>query len=374
MRPLAQSSPSARLRHPPLAGNRSAPSPLSVRTPARAVGLHALDELGRQVVDSRLRGNDSCSSLLADAPPSPVAAFTPAEGGGPGGEDRLSPRWSPAAVQKTNAIEAIGVNPHGFNYMRRILINRTHCSHFACLQAVTEKNGPILENRVSSRTRIRPITRRGLPCPKTNLECPLDSTEMIPRVLSQGPGEQIQTCGARPKAGPVVYSTVMARASAGLVMYRVKVGKLEVLLVHPGGPFWAKKEAGAWFVPKGEIEPDEPELAAARREFEEETGLRPEEPFRPLGTVKHKGGKTVTAWAFEGDCDPATLKSNTFTLEWPPRSGKRSEFPEVDRAAFFTLEEAKSSIHPDEFELLLRLQESLKQSASPASAHARSKS
>jgi predicted NUDIX family NTP pyrophosphohydrolase len=151
----------------------------------------------------------------------------------------------------------------------------------------------------------------------------------------------------------------MAKASAGLVMYRVQTGKLEVLLVHPGGPFWSKKDAGAWFVAKGEVVPGESELSAARREFEEETGLKAEGPFLSLGTVKHKGGKTVIAWAFEGDCDPASLKSNTFTLEWPPRSGKRREFPEVDRAAFFTVEEAKGKIHPDEFELLVRLQESL---------------
>lgn len=157
-------------------------------------------------------------------------------------------------------------------------------------------------------------------------------------------------------------------------MYRARGGKLEVLLVHPGGPFWAKKDAGAWFVPKGEMEAGEAELPAARREFEEETGLKPEGPFLALGTVKHKGGKTVTAWAFEGDCDPATLRSNTFTLEWPPRSGKRREFPEVDRSAFFTVESAKSRMHPDEFELLLRLQELLKQPAAPVSAHARSKS
>lgn len=138
-------------------------------------------------------------------------------------------------------------------------------------------------------------------------------------------------------------------------MYRVREGKLEVLLVHLGGPFWAKKDAGAWFVPKGEVEPGEDELDAARREFKEETGLDPSDDLQPLGSVKHKSGKTVTAWAFEGDCDPAALKSNTFTIEWPPRSGKQREFPEIDRAAFFTIEAARAKIHPAELDFLERL-------------------
>jgi predicted NUDIX family NTP pyrophosphohydrolase len=183
---------------------------------------------------------------------------------------------------------------------------------------------------------------------------------------------QIARSFRRSVYGPLVYITPMAKASAGLVMYRVRGGKLEVLLVHPGGPFWSKKDAGAWFIPKGEVAPGESELLAAQREFQEETGLKPEGPFVPLGSVKHKSGKTVTAWALEGDCDPASLRSNTFTLEWPPRSGKRREFPEVDRAAFFTVEEAKGKIHPDEFELIVRLQELLKkQPASSPSIHAR---
>ena len=147
----------------------------------------------------------------------------------------------------------------------------------------------------------------------------------------------------------------MAKKSAGLVMYRIRGGALEVLLVHLGGPFWAKKDAGAWFIPKGEIEPGEDELAAAQREFEEETGFKPAGPFIALGSVRQKGGKVVTAWAFEGNCDPAALKSNTFKMEWPPRSGKQREFPEVDRAAFFTIEAAREKIHPAEFELLGRL-------------------
>ena len=147
----------------------------------------------------------------------------------------------------------------------------------------------------------------------------------------------------------------MAKVSAGLVMFRGRNAKLEVLLVHLGGPFWAKKDTGAWFIPKGEINPGEDELAAAQREFEEETGLKPSEPFLSLGIVKHKSGKKVSAWAFEGDCDPAVLRSNTFQMEWPPRSGKMREFPEIDRAQFFTIEAAREKMHPTEFEFLPRL-------------------
>jgi predicted NUDIX family NTP pyrophosphohydrolase len=147
----------------------------------------------------------------------------------------------------------------------------------------------------------------------------------------------------------------MPKKSAGLLMYRVRDGKLEVLLVHLGGPFWTKKDAGAWFMPKGEAEPGEDELGAAKREFQEETGFDPGDELQPLGSVKHKSGKTVTAWAFEGDCDPAALKSNTFTIEWPPRSGKQREFPEIDRAAFFTIEAARAKIHPAELDLVERL-------------------
>jgi predicted NUDIX family NTP pyrophosphohydrolase len=147
----------------------------------------------------------------------------------------------------------------------------------------------------------------------------------------------------------------MAKKSAGLLMYRVRDGKPEVLLVHLGGPFWAKKDAAAWFVPKGEVEPGEDELVTAKREFKEETGFDPGERLQPLGSVKHKSGKRVTAWAFEGDCDPAALKSNTFTIEWPPRSGKQREFPEIDHAAFFNVEEAREKIHAAEFEFVTRL-------------------
>jgi predicted NUDIX family NTP pyrophosphohydrolase len=140
-------------------------------------------------------------------------------------------------------------------------------------------------------------------------------------------------------------------------MYRIRNRKLEVLLVHLGGPFWAKKDLGAWFVPKGEIATGEDELSAAKREFEEETGQKPEGPFTPLGRVKHKCGKTVVAWAFEGTCDPRAIQSNTFTLQWPRRSGTQREFREVDHAEFFTIEAARGKIHRDEFELLTRLEQ-----------------
>ena len=147
----------------------------------------------------------------------------------------------------------------------------------------------------------------------------------------------------------------MAKHSAGLLMYRVRDNQLEVLLVHLGGPYWARKDKGAWFIPKGEINPGEDEFAAAKREFREETGIEPRGDFIALGTIKHKGGKIVHAWAFEGDCDPSSIRSNTFTIEWPPRSGKRQEFPEVDRAQFLSVEQAKAKMSPAEFELVDRL-------------------
>jgi predicted NUDIX family NTP pyrophosphohydrolase len=144
----------------------------------------------------------------------------------------------------------------------------------------------------------------------------------------------------------------MPRTSAGLVMYRVREGALEVLLVHPGGPFWAKKDAGAWTIPKGELDPGEDELAAARREFREETGLESSGPFRPLGQVRQRSGKIVHAWAFEGDCDPSVCRSNTMQLQWPPGSGQWRTIPEVDKAEFFGLEEARRRINPAQAELL----------------------
>ena len=151
----------------------------------------------------------------------------------------------------------------------------------------------------------------------------------------------------------------MAKESAGLLLYRRKSGALEVFLVHPGGPFWAKKDDGAWSIPKGELAPGEEPLAAAIREFAEETGMTLAGDFRPLPPAKQTGGKLVRAWALEGDIDPAALRSNTFEMEWPPRSGKRQSFPEVDRGAWFTLDEARRRINKGQITLIEALSESL---------------
>ena len=152
----------------------------------------------------------------------------------------------------------------------------------------------------------------------------------------------------------------MPKRSAGLLMYRHRQGRLEVLLVHPGGPLWKRKDEGSWFLPKGEVGVDEDPLAAARREFEEETGFAVGDDLIPLGRVKHRSGKMVDAWAFRGDCEPSALRSNSFEMEWPPRSGRRRSFPEVDRAAFFTVEEAAVKMHRDELDLVTRLQNKLR--------------
>jgi predicted NUDIX family NTP pyrophosphohydrolase len=152
----------------------------------------------------------------------------------------------------------------------------------------------------------------------------------------------------------------MPKISAGLLMYRGKSeyqASPEVLLVHPGGPFWKNKDDGAWMIAKGEVEPEEDLLAAAIREFSEETGLRPVEPFLPLGQVKHKSGKILHAWAFPGDCDPTQIRSNTFEIEWPPKSGRKQAFPEVDRVDFFDLPTARRKILPAELPLLDRFEE-----------------
>jgi len=129
-----------------------------------------------------------------------------------------------------------------------------------------------------------------------------------------------------------------------LLLYRFHERTLEVLLVHPGGPFWAKKDLGAWSIPKGEIAEGEDPLEAARREFEEETGFRPGGMFRELTPVRQRSGKIVRAWAVVGDCDSAAIRSNTFSMEWPPRSGRQQEFPEVDRAGWFDLDTAREKI------------------------------
>jgi predicted NUDIX family NTP pyrophosphohydrolase len=134
--------------------------------------------------------------------------------------------------------------------------------------------------------------------------------------------------------------------SAGILLYRFRDGRLEVLLAHPGGPFWARRDAGAWTIPKGEVAQGEEPLSAARREFEEETGYRPPGPFVALTPVRQRSGKRVQAWASPGDFDPRCLRSSTFEMEWPPRSGRTAEFPEVDRAAFFSLDEAREKLNP----------------------------
>lgn len=151
-----------------------------------------------------------------------------------------------------------------------------------------------------------------------------------------------------------------SKQSAGLLMYRFREGTPEVFLVHPGGPFWAKKDASAWSIPKGEYPDEEDPLTAAKREFKEETGFDPGAgPFISLAPLKQKGGKVVSAWAIEGDCDPSSIRSNSFTMEWPPRSGKKASFPEVDRAAWFPLDQAREKILKGQIGFLDRLLEIL---------------
>jgi predicted NUDIX family NTP pyrophosphohydrolase len=158
----------------------------------------------------------------------------------------------------------------------------------------------------------------------------------------------------------------VARRSAGLLLYRRHGGELEVLLAHPGGPLWAKRDAGAWSVPKGEIEPGEEPLAVARREFEEETGQpAPNGEVVALGEVRQKSGKVVTAWAVEGEMDPSTAKSNTFPLEWPPGSGDWIDVPEVDRVAWFGLDEARQRLNPAQVAFLDRLARAIGDATAP---------
>ncbi len=149
--------------------------------------------------------------------------------------------------------------------------------------------------------------------------------------------------------------------SAGIVLYRWRRGALEILLVHPGGPAWARRDAGAWSIPKGEYEPDEEPLAAARREFAEELGSSaPEGPPIDLGEVRQKSGKRVHAWGLAGELDAECVQSNLFTMQWPPRSGRIQEFPEVDRAQWLGLEEAREKINPAQAMFLDRLAEALR--------------
>ncbi len=149
------------------------------------------------------------------------------------------------------------------------------------------------------------------------------------------------------------------KQSAGLLMFRESGDALEIFLVHPGGPYWSKKNEGAWTLPKGEYEDGEEALVAGQREFQEETGFTATGPFLELGSIRQKSGKVVVAWAFKGDCDPAQLVSNTCEVKWPPRSGKRIVIPEVDRGAWFKTAEAAVFIRKEQQALLLRLQELL---------------
>jgi predicted NUDIX family NTP pyrophosphohydrolase len=153
----------------------------------------------------------------------------------------------------------------------------------------------------------------------------------------------------------------MPKRSAGLLVYRLVDGEPEVLLVHPGGPYWTKKDDGAWSLPKGEYEPDEDPLEVAIREFREELGVDPPEAQNPtfLGEVRQPGGKLVSAWALPGDLEVETVRSNTFTMEWPPRSGRTAEFPEVDRAGWFDLETARRKLLAGQLGLLDRFAELL---------------
>ena len=148
-----------------------------------------------------------------------------------------------------------------------------------------------------------------------------------------------------------------SKVSAGLLMYRVMVdGRLEVFLAHPGGPFFANKDTGAWSIPKGEVHGNEELLKTALREFEEETGIKPQGEYLSLGAITKKNGKIVHAWAFEGDCDKdKPIRSNTFTIEWPPHSGQKQEFPEIDQGAFFDCETAQQNINPAQAVLIERL-------------------
>jgi predicted NUDIX family NTP pyrophosphohydrolase len=149
------------------------------------------------------------------------------------------------------------------------------------------------------------------------------------------------------------------KLSAGILVYRKPQGSVEVFLVHPGGPFWAKKDDGAWSIPKGEYAEGDDALAAARREFQEETGFEIDGTFTPLAPVKQPSGKMIAAWAVEGDVDAAAIRSNSFSLEWPPKSGRTRQFPEVDRAGWFDLPTARLKLLPGQRPLLEQLEQTI---------------
>ncbi|HET6769234.1 MAG TPA: NUDIX domain-containing protein [Chitinophagaceae bacterium] len=152
----------------------------------------------------------------------------------------------------------------------------------------------------------------------------------------------------------------MPQKSAGIVLYRIQNNRVEIFLVHPGGPYWSKKDEGAWSIPKGEFDEKEEPLAAAKREFQEETGIEISGEFIQLNPVKQKGGKMVYAWAVEGDIDPGKIKSNSFEIEWPPRSGKMKSFREIDKAAWFHMIDAKKKIIEAQFALITELESKIK--------------
>jgi predicted NUDIX family NTP pyrophosphohydrolase len=156
----------------------------------------------------------------------------------------------------------------------------------------------------------------------------------------------------------------MAKISAGILLFRRGPAGVEVMLVHPGGPFWAKKDLGAWSIPKGLADEGEELLAAAKREFFEETGITVEGEFLDLGAHKQPGGKTIVAWACEADFDTAALTSNTFSLEWPPRSGKTAEFPEVDQAAWYSINEAVEKINKGQTPIIAALEMAVRSNGS----------
>lgn len=155
------------------------------------------------------------------------------------------------------------------------------------------------------------------------------------------------------------------KEKAGILLYRLRNGRAEIFLVHPGGPFWRGKDTAAWSIPKGEIEEEEDPLQAARREFEEETAIKLEGRFEYLGEFKQPGGKILHVWTIEGDCDPELLKSNTFMKEWPPGSGLYQEFPEVDRAAWFSTDEAGKKLHRGQISLIDKLLNKLAKGIEP---------